>query len=37
MAVAVVVCGIVVYTLNVVNDPIAVNRIFEKALPGELS
>jgi hypothetical protein len=35
--VAVVVRDIVVYTLEVVNNPDGLNRIFEKTLPGEFS
>lgn len=37
MAVAVVVCDIVMYTLDFVNDPNVVNRIFEKFPLGKFS
>jgi len=37
MAVVVVVRDIVVYTLDIVNGPNPVNRIFEKTPSGEFS
>jgi len=37
MVVVIVVRDVVVYALDIADDPNSVKRIFEKCLPGELS